>query len=121
MFQNLFIDTHAELHELNTALQQLQGEYKFDIVYDDNNINTDEDDEEYILVIIPKDDNAAQLIFTNTQIEEFHKIWKKDPPLHYDEKSEIPEDLQFNENLIEQDIEALKKNSRPLLAAQRIA
>ncbi|CAI2192565.1 19975_t:CDS:2, partial [Funneliformis geosporum] len=63
MSQNLFIDTHIELHELNTALQQLQGD---------------------ILVIIPKDDNVAQSIFTNTQIEKFHKIWKKDPPLHHD-------------------------------------
>lgn len=32
--QNLFIDTHSELHELNSALEQLQDEYKFDIDYD---------------------------------------------------------------------------------------
>ncbi|SRR5436190_1572709 len=104
MSQNLFIDTHAELHELNTALEQLQEEYKFNIEYDDNT-DADEGNEENIL---PVNDNLAQSIFTNTQIEEFHRIWNKDPPLH-EEENEIPEDQQFNEKLLEQDIESFKK------------
>jgi len=98
--QNLFIDTHSELHELNSALEQLQDEYKFDIDYDNN--TTSEDHEESTF---PVDDDTSYSIFTNSQIEEFHKIWNKDP-LHYEE-SEVPE--EFNDKLMKQDIEAFQK------------
>ena len=102
MAQNLFIDTHAELHELNATLEELQEEYKFNIDYNDN--NNEEDYKESIL-----DDDTTQSIFTNTQIEEFHKIWSKDP-LHYEE-NETPDDQQFNKKLVEQDIEAFQKKT----------
>jgi hypothetical protein len=108
MSQNLFIDTHAELHELNTALQELQDEYKSNIDYDDNNIEKDYEEN-----ILPIDDNEAQSIFTNTQIG-IYKIWSK-VPLRYEE-SEIPETQeQFDEKLVEQDVDALQKNSKLLL------
>ena len=100
MSQNLFIDTHSELHELNSALEQLQDEYKFDIDYDNN--TTPEDHEESTF---PVDDDTSHLIFTSSQIEEFHKIWNKDL-LHYEE-SEVPE--EFNDKLMKQDIETFQK------------
>jgi hypothetical protein len=43
--------------------------------------------------------------FTNIQIEEFRKIWSKNP-LH-NEESEIPE--EFDEKLIKQDVEAFQR------------
>jgi hypothetical protein len=101
MSQNLFIDTHEELHELNAALEELQGEYKFNIDYDNN--PTDEDRENFL----PIDDDTTQSIFTNTQIEEFYRIWSKDP-LHYEEGEMSETQEQFNEKLQEQDIEAFQ-------------
>ncbi len=103
MSQNLFIDTHTELHELNTTLQELQDKYKFNFDYDDS--ITEKDCEENIL---PIDDNDAQSIFTNTQIEEFYKIWSKDP-LHYEESEMHETQVQFDEKLVEQDVEAFQK------------
>ncbi|CAG8699142.1 1210_t:CDS:1, partial [Funneliformis mosseae] len=55
------------LYELNIALEQLQNEYKFDINYDNT---VDEDYEKNV----PIDDDMFYSTFTNTQIEEFHKI-----------------------------------------------
>ena len=73
MTENLFIDTHAELHELNAALEQLQEEYRFDIDYEDI---TDEN-ENYEEDVLPNNDDAVQFIFTNIQICEFQKIYNK--------------------------------------------
>ncbi|RGB24601.1 hypothetical protein C1646_772843 [Rhizophagus diaphanus] len=102
MAQNLFIDIHEELYELNTALEELQEEYKFNIDYGNT---TDEGHEENLQ---PVNDETAQSIFTNTQIDEFYRIWSKDP-LHYEE-GEMPKDHeQFNEKLQKQDIEAFQK------------
>jgi hypothetical protein len=104
MSQNLFTDTHAELHELNAALSELQEEYKFNIDYDDDTNNEDDHEEN----ILPIDDDTVLSVFTDAEIEEFYRIWNKDP-LHYEE-SEAPEAQdQFNEKLQEQDIDAFQK------------
>src|SRR3954452_1685656 len=95
--QNLFIDTHSELHELNNALEKLQDEYKFDIDYDNNTIS-----ENYEKSTFSVDDDTSHLIFTNSQIEKFHNIWNKDP-LHYKE-NEVPK--EFNDKLMKQDVKA---------------
>ena len=100
MSHNLFINTYSELHELNNALEQLQDEYKFDIDYDNN--PTSEDDKESTF---PIDDDTSHTIFTNFQVEEFRKIWNKEP-LNYEE-SEVTE--EFNNKLMEQDVEAFQK------------
>jgi hypothetical protein len=100
MSQNLFIDTHSELYELNSALKQLQDEYKSDINYDNNTIFKDDEESTF-----PTDDDTSHTIFTNSQVEEFRKIWNKEQ-LHYEE-SEVPEEL--NNKLMEQDVEAFQK------------
>ena len=65
MAQNLFIDTHLELYDLNRSLKDLQDEYKFDIDHEKS--------------ILPINEDTSHSIFTNFQIEEFRKIWNKDP------------------------------------------